>query len=349
MPNHVENYIQIRGSKERIDELREAVKADQFGIGTIDFQKLIPMPKELEITCGGDQMKGLKAYQDFIDVYTFANTRKNLDLLNIPEEKEQVFLRQRTDIEPEAWALGKQSFQNIQKYGAPTWYEWSCDNWGTKWNAYGYNEGIDYSEVDGIYCQTAWSAPHGAIDRLAQMYPDLEFTHEWADEDISNNCGRAEYAHGVMQSVYYPEPGTREAFEFSAKVWDMDLNDCGLYLNATESGYLYAGERQFELVEFDGKPALFSNDRFNPEDIPKGLFVAHIRYNDNGDSFSSIEPKVAVNFAGSIITNEPLDFGKDGCININDANYPNFMGNPEMSFEDFMEGRFEQSEGMNIT
>ena len=93
MPNHVENYITIRGSKQRIDELREAVKNDEFGVGTIDFEKLISRPKELEITSGSDQTKGLKAYQDFIDVYTFANGGKELDLLNIPEEKEIRALR----------------------------------------------------------------------------------------------------------------------------------------------------------------------------------------------------------------------------------------------------------------
>ena len=135
MPNHVENYITIQGDKKRIEELREAVKNDEFGVGTIDFEKLIPRPKELEITSGGDQKTGLKAYQDFIDVYTFANDGKELNLLNIPEEKERIFLRQRTDITEKQWELGKQAYRNIQLYGAPTWYEWSCDNWGTKWNA----------------------------------------------------------------------------------------------------------------------------------------------------------------------------------------------------------------------
>ena len=349
MPNHVENYITIRGSKQRIDELREAVKNDEFGVGTIDFEKLISRPKELEITSGSDQTKGLKAYQDFIDVYTFANGGKELDLLNIPEEKEKIFLRQRTDITEKQWELGKQAYRNIQLHGAPTWYEWSCDNWGTKWNAYGYNQGVDYTDVDGIYCQTAWSAPHGAIERLAQLYPDLEFTHEWADEDISNNCGRAEYAHGVKQSVYYPEPGTREAFEFSARIWDMDLNDAGLYLNATETGYIYAGEREFELVHFMDQPALFTNERITEADIPKGLFVYYLRHSDNGCNFSSVEPKVAVNFAGSVILNEPLYFGGKDHISLTEDTSPNFLGESEMSLQDFLEGRFEQDESEGQT
>ena len=84
MPNHVENYITIRGNKQRIDDLREAVKNDEFGVGTIDFERLISRPKELEITSGSEQPKGLKAYQDFFDVYTFANDGKELVLLNIP-------------------------------------------------------------------------------------------------------------------------------------------------------------------------------------------------------------------------------------------------------------------------
>lgn len=344
MPNHVENYITIRGDKQRIDELREAVKNDEIGVGSIDFEKLIPMPESLNITCGSSTDKGLKAYKEFVDICTFGGANSDMDLLNIPEEKEKIFLHMRKDISSEEWELGRQAFRNEKMYGASTWYDWSCDNWGTKWNAYGYSQGLDYSDIDGIYCQTAWSAPHGAIEHLAQMYPDLKFTHEWADEDLGNNCGRIEYAHGVMQSEYYPTFGSKEALEFAAKIWDMNLKDMGLYLNATESNYIHVGELEFEVVLYDGQPALFTNNRMTETDIPKGLFVYQLRHSDDGCRFSSIEPKVGVNFGGSIIFNEPLDFkGKDH-IPLTDDTTPNFLGEPHISLQDYLEGEFEQEE-----
>ena len=52
MPNHVENIIQLRGDQKRIREMLEQIKDDDFGIGTIDFQKVIPMPASLDIISG---------------------------------------------------------------------------------------------------------------------------------------------------------------------------------------------------------------------------------------------------------------------------------------------------------
>jgi len=29
---------------------------------------------------------------------------------------------------------GEKYKSNLDKYGYTTWYDWACDNWGTKWN-----------------------------------------------------------------------------------------------------------------------------------------------------------------------------------------------------------------------
>ncbi len=119
MPNHVENIVRIKGNEQLIRKMFEAIQNDEYGLGTIDFNKIIPMPKSLEIDAGSRTDKALKIYQGFIEVYTLASTIKNLDLLNVPIGSEEAFLRMRTDIQPEEWELGKQAFQNIQKYGSP--------------------------------------------------------------------------------------------------------------------------------------------------------------------------------------------------------------------------------------
>ena len=49
MPNHVTNIIEIKGDPARISALFEAVKSDEYGLGSIDFNKLIPMPPELDM------------------------------------------------------------------------------------------------------------------------------------------------------------------------------------------------------------------------------------------------------------------------------------------------------------
>ena len=52
MPNHVENHIEFSGDKQRIDAMLEQSKDDEYGIGTIDFNKIIPMPESLNIEAG---------------------------------------------------------------------------------------------------------------------------------------------------------------------------------------------------------------------------------------------------------------------------------------------------------
>lgn len=157
MPNHVVNRINLEGDKEKIAEMLNAIKSEDYGIGSIDFNKIIPMPESLNIECGSSTDKGLKAYKEFLDICTFGGANPDMDLLNIPEEKEKIFLRMCKDIKPKEWELGRQAFRNEKMYGATTWYEWSINNWGTKWNAYGYSEGVDYSEADELYCQTAYA------------------------------------------------------------------------------------------------------------------------------------------------------------------------------------------------
>lgn len=125
MPNHVENHIEFSGDTRQIKAMLESIKNDEYGIGTIDFNKIIPMPESLHIEAGSRTDRGLKAYRDFIEVFTFGRPAEDAKkaLENIPIESESAFLRQRTDIKCDEWELGKTAWNNIRQYGAPTWYE----------------------------------------------------------------------------------------------------------------------------------------------------------------------------------------------------------------------------------
>lgn len=141
MPNHVENIISLSGNEQEIQRMLKRIKSDMFGVGTVDFEKIIPMPESLNIESGTRTDRGLRAYRDFIEVYTFGRSARDAlkALEDIPQKSEEIFLRQRTDIRREEWALGKTAWNNIRQYGAPTWYDWCIEHWGTKWNAYGYD------------------------------------------------------------------------------------------------------------------------------------------------------------------------------------------------------------------
>ncbi|MBY0024529.1 hypothetical protein H7K28_15065 [Paenibacillus polymyxa] len=45
MPNHITNKVKVIGTDEQIQEVFEFIKNDTLGIGTIDFNKITPMPK----------------------------------------------------------------------------------------------------------------------------------------------------------------------------------------------------------------------------------------------------------------------------------------------------------------
>ena len=52
------------------------------------------------------------------------------------------------------------------------------------------------------------------MEKLAEMFPNVEIEHEWADEDIGHNCGRYRYQNGVRIEEWLPET-EREAIDLS--------------------------------------------------------------------------------------------------------------------------------------
>lgn len=345
MPNHVENHIEFSGDTRQIKAMLELIKNDEYGIGTIDFNKIIPMPESLHIEAGSRSDRGLKAYRDFIEVYTFGRPAEDAEkaLENIPVDSENAFLSQRTDIVKEEWELGKTAWQNIRQYGAPTWYEWSVANWGTKWNAYGYDKYTDYSGCKELTFETAWSAPHPIIKKLSELFSNISFKHQWADEDIGMNCGERSYLGGEITDWFIPE-GT-QATEFALEILGYEPSELNLVKNSTGTDYINVENKSYRLIEILGKPALFSDEHICLEDIPEGFFCYNLRVSDDGDWFAVAEPKVTVNYGGSIITNEPLDLGENGYTPLDEDTEPNFTGE-ELTIGEFMNSKFEQEQEM---
>lgn len=345
MPNHVENHIEYSGDARQIKTMLESIKTDEYGIGTVDFNKIIPMPESLNIEAGSKTNRGLKAYKEFIDMYTFGRSAEEAEkaLENIPVDSENAFLSQRTDIIKEEWELGKIAWQNIRQYGSPTWYEWSVANWGTKWNAYGYDEYTDYSGCKELTFETAWSAPHPILKKLSELFSNISFKHQWADEDIGMNCGERSYLGGEITDWFIPEG--IQATEFALEIWGYEPPELDLAKNSTGTDYISIENESYQLIEIFGNPALFSNDRITPKDIPQGLYCYDLRHSDDGDRFCSVETKVTVNYGGSIITNEPLDLGESGYIPLDEDTEPNFTGE-ELTIGEFMNSKFEQEQGM---
>ena len=83
------------------------------------------------------------------------------------------------------------------------WYDWHCDNWGTKWNSCDAYICRSLDTGIGVLFDTAWSFPEPIWRKLAHMFPTATFDIKFADEDLGNNCGyfRAECGNIDLQWV----------------------------------------------------------------------------------------------------------------------------------------------------
>lgn len=106
-------------------------------------------------------------------------------------------------------------------------------------------------------------------------------------------------------------------------------------------------DEKLEVVEVLGQTALFTNGRVTQKELPDGLYKYDLR---EGEflAFATVEPSVAVNHAGTIITKEPIIFGEEGYIAFDDDSSPNFLGD-EMSVEEFQITDFRQDEDESQT
>lgn len=334
MPNWVENRLSYNGNETEIKEMLEKIRYDNATIGTIDFNKIIPMPKSLDIECGSRTDKGIEMVKNYLENLPAELKGKEGTYEEVLEDLHNHSADISDDEEKKIWDIGVTAVDNLYKYNAPTWYEWCNDNWNTKWNACGYDENTDYSDSDFIWFQTAWSAPVPVIQKLSEMYPNIELTLEFADEDLGQNCGEMKFKDGDIFEEYIPQTG-KEAIEFAARVWEYDLSDFQLHLNATGTDYIYTGESDYELVELFGKPALFTDERLTLNDVPLGLNLYHIRMSDDNGMFAALEPEVKVNHGGSVITSENIDLGEEGYIEFTDETRPNFLGQG-LSIDDYV-------------
>ena len=242
MPNHVRNIIRIEAEPDRVKEILAAIQYDDLGPGSIDFNKLVPMPATLEIEKGSRTDRSIKLYltainpavpyygspEDKVSAGEFTRLRElfnksrwnNYGAAMTAEEVAKALDSMMKYKEPmeDLFGLAKQALGNIEQYGHMDWYDWSCEHWGTKWNAYD----CSFDGDSELSFSTAWSAAHPIVKQLSSQYPELPFEHSWADEDYGCNLGRCEYLGGELIDEYLPDHCSKEAYEMAAEVWASD-------------------------------------------------------------------------------------------------------------------------------
>lgn len=180
MPNWTTNKIIMNGSTEDIKKLRKT-----FG-KKFSFNDVIHMPKCLNdfggvpsglAVCVGQYYKNSREAPS-IRVMKYL-TRNHIYLGKLTKE--------RMDASDVMYA--EKAIKNIEKTGYAEWYTWSCEHWGTKWDACD-SVLMDEAEDELVYAfSTAWCAPFKVFEELSKQYPNVEFECRWQDEDDDTELG----------------------------------------------------------------------------------------------------------------------------------------------------------------
>ena len=172
MPNWCTVIIKAK-AKEEFLKIKEMLLNNE----NVDFNKIIPMPKELDILCQ-DVPKGFsirqqreikekanaqynnKISQEEFLQNTLKELKKDEEIKSIIEDKEQMFMDKNMT---EEYSKG---IFNEKRYGYKDWYEWSTKNWGTKWNA---DQTIINENKMLISFDTAWTPPSPILEKIAKQ------------------------------------------------------------------------------------------------------------------------------------------------------------------------------------
>lgn len=224
MPNHIQNKLVICGEAEDITRLINTIQTTSANgdVCYIDFNKIIPMPEELEFLVeGSDKTWGLAYYAiknnkpEIIQKFCHYLTDAAIRLAEKPEDELE-----------RLYACGERAYNAYEKYGATSWYDWRVINWGTKWNAYETTTAdVNDENTHIIYFQTAWNGAIPVIEKLVSMFPDLDFDYKYADEDFSYNTGIGWSDGEGGLAMNFPDGGSDEAVETYIECWDAEEDD----------------------------------------------------------------------------------------------------------------------------
>ena len=226
MPNWVKTRLSFNGDLEAAKKLKELVTStyekenyagekvlDSSGnviicTNEFDFNKVIPMPEDLNVTSGSTGEWGMR-YIQLKDKQPIVWSDDDKEFMDRMEKEDPKQLK-------EAIELGQKYLNNLAKYGCKTWYEWRCKYWNTKWGC----ADPQWDDDTTVWFDTAWSFAAPIVEKLSEMFPTLTIEFAYADEDCGSNTGEGEIKNGDYLRENYPDTGSNEAYELYKELWD---------------------------------------------------------------------------------------------------------------------------------
>ena len=145
MPNWCHNRwdISFDTSAEKDAFVSAVMSKDEHEGLFLDFKKVIPMPKVLE-----DSVADTSPWPNMYTGEPDENGRRKerpATLMEIAEKKRR---------------------------GYASWYEWSIDKWGCKWQGSDFEVEDEDDDYLSLSFETPWGPPEGIYYKLREMFPD---------------------------------------------------------------------------------------------------------------------------------------------------------------------------------
>ena len=287
MPNWVTNIVKIKCPNGNAEQVKKFVEGEG---GCFDFEKIVPPPPTMNMVSGSLTDQAIVAYisdnctlvldDDLIEsanaiVPTLGSRVKRSydrtkDIIKKDGADKLYNFGTSDKLMLTLYDAGKIYCENLMTYGALDWYDFNCNNWGTKWNACEACL-IDESPTELSYqFETAWSMPFPIFCKLTEIFRDITVLVEYADEDFGSNCGRIEFSNGSDIDSYIPDD-YKEAQELAAEILGYDLTSDLLY--SEKLGYYvwadYLEEAEAEYDEEMAKKAAKESSEKSAEEKSK--------------------------------------------------------------------------------
>lgn len=196
--------------------------------GDVDFNLFCNRPTELDMTEGSITKSAITFY--LTDRFTLTAEESNLHQylkknnrffspFSVQAEYNSLkeWYLSKPDYQGVSWddlyQLGKQYVSNLEKYGHYTWYSWSIEHWGTKWNA--ADTCVDANN-ETVSFNTAWSEPIPFLEHLCSENPNEEIEIYAENEDgsvciYSNDNGKLVVENQYVIDLYGDEDEEEDA------------------------------------------------------------------------------------------------------------------------------------------
>ena len=237
MPNYIKTIVKT--DKDTLNDIMNKYSYED----KLSFNKIIPMPKDVDIENSSSGEFGLiymyidennlekkelikETYKALVGMdiekswkyKELVSSKESLKKDTYVEKKSNsldVTLEKYEDSYDHCINLAKKYIKNYKKYGYVTWYDWSVNNWGTKWDAKYFER-----NEDTMIFLTAWSFAQNVLLELSKRYPNALFECKFADEDIiSDNAAKLTIQNG---NVIKLRQNLRE--KEKEKIWDFELD-----------------------------------------------------------------------------------------------------------------------------